>query len=803
MVSLQMFENYNEKLDALFPPDKKYTFLVGAGISIDYPTNMPSAKEIVKTLLEFCAPPEEIEHLLNLKMLRYELVVEKIQNLFDNDLKFMDYIEKVISPNLIHIFLANLIIRGHYVITTNFDYLIEQALIKILPEDHRFNIYPIITKEDFLSFQDPIRLVNTGKYPVYKIHGSKRNIITGQLVQESLITTISALGREREEGVTFAIEPYKKPAIYNLMKDRTLVIMGYSGSDDFDIGPMLRELPFLSRLIWIEHSFDNDIKIIKVNKTEFINDKENLNRTERLLAEISIRGDFEIFLIKTHTRNFIKNNFWELLLPHVSSDVIELVKINEDLPVFDDWIKSLYMNIPLVDKYRLACQLFYFLKEINATIRCAEKGNNLAEKLNLPLNKTHFLDFLGMINLIQGKYEDALKLYQESLLIDEKFENLNGKTGDLSNIGSVFLSLGKYDEAFKKFEEALLICEKTGDLESKITNLNNIGRIYEIRGEYDLALKKYIDGFHITEKLGDLGRKSTILNNIGMIYGVKGEFDLALKNYEDALHIADQLGDLYGKIILLNNIGRVYAEQKDYDAAMEKYEETLKIAEQLGDLSKKAGCLNNIGSNYLARGNLGLALEKYKEALNIEEKLGDPLMKAIYLNNIGMIYTSQNEYTFALNSYQTALNITKEIGDNSKVALFLTKIGGLYIKLDDLKTALEKYLEAEKIYGQLGDLTNRAACLSNIGKIYEKQGQYETALSIYKKTLEIDEQLNDLMGMASDLNNIGKIYEIINSFNEALKYYKKALEIFKQLDQKQYVEFIQNIINKLLEKSPV
>ena len=159
MSNIQLFEPFHGNLEDLFLPEKKYTFLVGAGISMDAPTNMPSAREIVRSLLEFCVPADEIENLLSLNLLRYELVVEKIQNIFDEELKCMDYLELVSSPNLIHFFLANLITKDHYVITTNFDYLIEHALLKILLVNQHFNIYPIITKEDYLSFQEPKRLI--------------------------------------------------------------------------------------------------------------------------------------------------------------------------------------------------------------------------------------------------------------------------------------------------------------------------------------------------------------------------------------------------------------------------------------------------------------------------------------------------------------------------------------------------------------------------------------------------------------------------------------------------------------------
>ena len=145
------FKEFEEDVDSLFSPKSPYTFLVGAGISIPKPTSLASAREIVRSLLEFCVPSEELENLLSLEKLRYELVIEKIQDELDEDLKFLDYLEQVTEPNLIHIFLANVITRGSYVMTTNFDYLIEQALMRILDAQLHEDIIPIITKKDFIE----------------------------------------------------------------------------------------------------------------------------------------------------------------------------------------------------------------------------------------------------------------------------------------------------------------------------------------------------------------------------------------------------------------------------------------------------------------------------------------------------------------------------------------------------------------------------------------------------------------------------------------------------------------------------
>jgi len=794
-----LFEKFEGGFETLFNAGDKYTFLAGAGVSMDSPTNMPSARGIVRDLLEMCAPPEEVENLLSLNMLRYELIVEKIQNEFDDELKFMDYLEQVTQPNLIHLFLANVIIQGNYVITTNFDYLIEHALMRFLEKDRSQRIIPVITKEDFQLYQHPNNIINANMYPLYKIHGSKRNIIKNKDTKESLITTISALGREREEGKTFAIEPYKKPAVYNLMKQCTLVVIGYSGSDDFDIGPMLKELPFLKRVIWIEHTQSDQYEVFEVDKNKVSQEKEILSHLEQLLIEIN-SGGAEVFLIKANTGSFIQNRLWNIFCETISTKDLNVIDSTISIPLFSDWVKILYKYAPLIKKYKLANQIFYSLKQIDATTRCSENGLKHAEEINDLSSKSYFINFLGLVSQIQGNYDKAIQYYDDALQIDELLEDLDGKATDLSNIGTIYLTWGRYDEALEKYKEALVISEQLGDLYGKANHLNNIGRIHEIRGEFEIALGNYKEALKITEQLGDLGRKAALLNNIGMIHNAQNEFNVALEQYEEALQIAVHLGDPYGKIILLNNIGRIYDEYHNYSEALEKYEETVRIANQLGDLSKKAGCLNNIGSIYLAQEKYDEALNLYQEALNIEEKLGDPLMKAIYLNNIGMIYDRKKEFKSALKNYEPALKIVTELGDETNQALFLTKVGSDYMFMEQLDTALKNFELAVQLFEKLGDNSNKAATLSNIGRIYESQGKHNKALEIYEKTLEIDNQIGDSYGLISDLNNIGRVFEILGNFHEAMKRYEGALQISTQLGQNQYIEMIQNKITELESK---
>ena len=89
--------NFKGRIENLLPLDENYTFLVGAGISMNPPSNLPSAREICRSLLEYFAPKIQIENILNLKSLRYELLVELIQIQYDNKLLFMNFFDNTLT----------------------------------------------------------------------------------------------------------------------------------------------------------------------------------------------------------------------------------------------------------------------------------------------------------------------------------------------------------------------------------------------------------------------------------------------------------------------------------------------------------------------------------------------------------------------------------------------------------------------------------------------------------------------------------------------------------------------------------
>lgn len=117
------------------------------------PSGLMSGEEIMEAILRFGTKEEVISELLAIKQLRFEYLIELFRENYDSDLKLMGYYDQSTHPNLVHQFLAQMVRQGHYVITTNFDSLLERA---IGLEEKRLEV--IITCQDFETFGDPKKM---------------------------------------------------------------------------------------------------------------------------------------------------------------------------------------------------------------------------------------------------------------------------------------------------------------------------------------------------------------------------------------------------------------------------------------------------------------------------------------------------------------------------------------------------------------------------------------------------------------------------------------------------------------------
>ena len=148
---------------------------------------------------------------------RFELLIEDIKNNFDSNL----IISEIFSSenfNENHSMIFQLIKNGASAITTNFDPCVELASKKQLLKTYEFS------GQDLTIISD--------KNALFKPHGSIGKDNT------NLIISISSLAKTNRGYINF---PKWRKLLQKLFSKKLVIVLGYSGSDDFDINPILLE----------------------------------------------------------------------------------------------------------------------------------------------------------------------------------------------------------------------------------------------------------------------------------------------------------------------------------------------------------------------------------------------------------------------------------------------------------------------------------------------------------------------------------------------------------------------------------
>jgi len=231
-------------------------FLAGAGVSYDPPSCLstwPGLTSIVASRLSLGDVALQKNLTAALAQVRPELFFQILYNhLSENALMPLDVLdpfalnaeEPLVHPNANHYFLAEMLLSGHIVLTTNFDDMIERAFLSITSERGCAQTPPVVVLEaDFERLTANVSSSAPGR--LIKIHGSFQNG-QGADCRHSIVATLQQVHRQ--------VPGYKRSLLKGLIDNYDFVVLGYSGQDDYDLFSFFLNPPSERALLWIRHS---------------------------------------------------------------------------------------------------------------------------------------------------------------------------------------------------------------------------------------------------------------------------------------------------------------------------------------------------------------------------------------------------------------------------------------------------------------------------------------------------------------------------------------------------------------------
>lgn len=387
--------------------------------------------------------------------------------------------------------------KGSSVITTNFDNCIENAEAYDFKSNtsNRF----VYTGKDLSA---PIK----EKSSIYiKIHGS--HSMHDEPVTE-LVITISALAKTER---AFSAFPNWKRSLLNVISGKTIVVMGYSGSDDFDVVPLLKESS-PKEVIWLDFNPQNLIPLL-VEKSN----NSNIENLKNFLP-ISIFSGQLVPLLTLWSNH--------LGFKHIEGPNTPPFSVKEYITRFQPTlVQKILLSNEILLSYGLYEDINYQVsfpeiqfQQVKALFRLGKykKAEALCKDIlcNTISNKLHYevLYYLSSALYFQSDYLEALKHAHRGVLLGYKAGDIVYYLNSLINYTSIlFVYASTLDDkprenlilhAKRKYRYVLQLSNSIS-VEAYANALWGLGEIERYENNYTQALTYLDEALQILLKIGN------------------------------------------------------------------------------------------------------------------------------------------------------------------------------------------------------------------------------------------------------------------------------------------------------------
>ncbi len=97
--------------------------------------------------------------------------------------------------------------------------------------------------------------------------------------------------------------------------------------------------------------------------------------------------------------------------------------------------------------------------------------------------------------------DKAIALYNQSLEINERIGDVQGKAATLHELAGIYANKGEVDEAITLYNQSLEITQRIRDVQTQANTLRWLGHLAEQQGEYTKAISYLQPALEIFQRL--------------------------------------------------------------------------------------------------------------------------------------------------------------------------------------------------------------------------------------------------------------------------------------------------------------
>ena len=149
-------------------------------------------------------------------------------------------------------------------------------------------------------------------------------------------------------------------------------------------------------------------------------------------------------------------------------------------------------------------------------------GVQAADAADAPRAKGVVLMDLANLLRNRGEYDEAERLYRESLRVKESLEDSRSVAVTQSSLADLLRNRGEYDEAERLYWESLAVKESLGDSREVAVTQSSLADLLQNRGEYDEAERLLESALNICRDIRELQGVAVCQMKLGVLKAMRG-----------------------------------------------------------------------------------------------------------------------------------------------------------------------------------------------------------------------------------------------------------------------------------------
>ena len=378
-------------------------------------------------------------------------------------------------------------------------------------------------------------------------------------------------------------------------------------------------------------------------------------------------------------------------------------------------------------------------------------------------------------------YGQAIRMLQQSLVIEHRLGESKKITSLLLSIGDIYYNTSQYDSAIAYYDSALTIASNAIDPKNVYGILSSLAAAYDGLCQYDRALSYCDSALHLCRSVHDQKAQCRAFCIVSRIYYAMSEYENARAYSDSALQIALNTKDKISEATALGVLGSIYDDTGEYERALDCHRRALNIDTTLDNAAGMAEDLSRIGRSHYYVSHYDSALFYYIKSLILSRKIKNRRCERNALHCIGLVYYNIAQYEKAMAYMDSALVLAKGINNTRGIATTMYSVGIIYYALGKFDRAIAYYDSSLLFIRKAKSKYAEGAALGSIGTLYRALGRYEKALAYYDSALVIARETEDRYSEAATLNNIAIVCDDLAQYEKALAMYDSALSIKREI----------------------